>query len=585
MSPDGRRIVTGGADGMLAVFDNGGKRLEQVRLGSKISSVAFSRDGGEIITASADRRVRIWQTGALWAGAQTLFQTTQAQSRLVGLEQAVLSPSGQQVLTVSSAQAWLWSRRGATRPMILSDWRGPFISAGFCSDGQRIFALTQDGKLRLWHQQQNRFEVPISVLPQRDITALRWSADGKRVLLASADRTAQLLSADGSGGPLAIYENLGEISAVALAPDSSHIAIASEDGAVKLLKDDGRGPYALLRGHSGAVSHVVYSPDGRFLASAASDRQVRVWSLAEPERAARVIAEYKGQIESLAFSPDAGKLLVLAQTSSPGQKVIEVWDLRAQDKRQAADVLYQGGAHEAHFSPDGRQVVGVLRDGQLHVWPMDGRGGVQVISASEAQDSRSVAYTPDSRRLLAGSSHGLLLLDVAEGALSGRRVFRSAADLGWRKLEDKPILGLYSAAGGQLLLAVFDSIIHVVTPDGHPVASVDTSIIGQTQSFAVSPDGTTGVIVNKQGAAWLFSIPAQEPAEPLSMVIMRQLWRTSRRCTVTGQHPELGDAGERAYRERLNLCDSMQKCIFGSLARDPFPDCYKKLHPVDKQRY
>ena len=61
-SPDGGRIVTGSEDKTAKVWDaQGGKELFTLRVGSPVNSVVFSPDGTRIVTGSDDGKARVWR--------------------------------------------------------------------------------------------------------------------------------------------------------------------------------------------------------------------------------------------------------------------------------------------------------------------------------------------------------------------------------------------------------------------------------------------------------------------------------------------------------------------------------------------
>jgi WD40 repeat protein len=62
VSPDGERIVAGGWDATLRVWDRetGSLALVLRGHGKRIDGVAFSADGRRIVSASLDGTVRLW---------------------------------------------------------------------------------------------------------------------------------------------------------------------------------------------------------------------------------------------------------------------------------------------------------------------------------------------------------------------------------------------------------------------------------------------------------------------------------------------------------------------------------------------
>ena len=65
-SPDGRRIVSGGVDGTVRVWDaTTGEPIGAPLSGhaTTVASVAFSPDGRHIVSGSADKTLRVWDAG------------------------------------------------------------------------------------------------------------------------------------------------------------------------------------------------------------------------------------------------------------------------------------------------------------------------------------------------------------------------------------------------------------------------------------------------------------------------------------------------------------------------------------------
>ena len=65
-APDGRRIVTSGADGTAEIWDVNTGKLLQTLAGHKadISTVSFSSSGDRILTGSYDQSAKIWDAAS-----------------------------------------------------------------------------------------------------------------------------------------------------------------------------------------------------------------------------------------------------------------------------------------------------------------------------------------------------------------------------------------------------------------------------------------------------------------------------------------------------------------------------------------
>jgi WD40 repeat protein len=64
-SPDGRRLVSGGADNLINLWDveTGKPALTLHGHSAGVSAIAFAPDGDWFISASNDQTLRIWRAG------------------------------------------------------------------------------------------------------------------------------------------------------------------------------------------------------------------------------------------------------------------------------------------------------------------------------------------------------------------------------------------------------------------------------------------------------------------------------------------------------------------------------------------
>src|SRR5262249_37798453 len=153
----------------------------------------------------------------------------------------------------------------------------------------------------------------------------------------------------------------------------------------------------------GPIRSVAISPDGRRALSGGEDTIVRLWDLASGE----VIREFRGHTEwvfSVVFSPD-GKL---AYSTSGGRisrgwqdgrdAAIRVWDVET--GREAFRMEgHRGVVRSVAVSPDGRRVVSGGRDGSVILW--NAKNGVEILRFSEHAPDEVVcaAFLSDGRRV------------------------------------------------------------------------------------------------------------------------------------------------------------------------------------------
>ncbi|MGE4046209.1 MAG: hypothetical protein AB7F35_15240, partial [Acetobacteraceae bacterium] len=118
-----------------------------------------------------------------------------------------------------------------------------------------------------------------------------FSADGQRVVTASADRTARVWDLSGPRPVATVLEgHTSGVSSAAFSADGRYVVTASWDETARVWDLSGPRPVAtVLEGHTGAVSSATFSADGRRVVTASRDETARVWDLSGAQPVATVL--------------------------------------------------------------------------------------------------------------------------------------------------------------------------------------------------------------------------------------------------------------------------------------------------------
>src|SRR5688572_9451793 len=111
---------------------------------AELRSVAFSPDGGRIVTGSGDRTAKVWD-------AATGKELLTLRGHSAAIESLSFSPDGQRIVTGSSDQmSMVWDSAKGRELRTLHGHNAQIWSVAFSPDGQRIVTGSGDRTARVW---------------------------------------------------------------------------------------------------------------------------------------------------------------------------------------------------------------------------------------------------------------------------------------------------------------------------------------------------------------------------------------------------------------------------------------------------
>ena len=345
--------------------------------------VAYSPDGGTLVSGSGDTTVRLWDVES----SRELRVLRGHSDRVASVN---FSPNGSRIASCSFDKTIrVWDAQTGQLLRVLLGHSGPVSSVSFSPDGLQIVTGSFDGTVRIWDP---------------DL------ADDERIVLQALD--------DENGDQLQVLRgHEGSVTTVCYSPNGRHLASSSWDGSVRVW-DAGNGKQLrVIRGHHGSVNSVCFSLDGVRIASGSEDRTVRVWDSRTGEEI-RVMRGHENGVCSVAFSRDGRQIV-----SGSEDMTVRIWDAETGGELQSLRG-HQDWITSVTFSPDGLRVASGDRNSTVREWTIDESEASPVLSGHSDVVS-SVSFTSDGRFIATGSgdntvriwdAHTGECLEVIEGA-------------------------------------------------------------------------------------------------------------------------------------------------------------------------
>lgn len=484
-APDRPLVATGSEDGLIKLWNyKTNKQVAELSLRdpATITALSFSRD--LLLVARKDGMTFTW-----------------------GADSQGLWHDGERIKEFS------WHRSWASTMMPSPDnaYRGHELAA----------TASKDGTTALWNLHWPTSD-PLFTLDTHKqwVTDARFSWDGRRLVTASWDRTAQVWDIT---QPLIF--NVGGKMNYAEFSSSGHLLVTSGDDASAIVHNLESGiTWPCFNGVS--VRHTTITRDEKVMVTADTLGRIRLWRTGTSATGAREplgeVGKHNGIAYDIRLTRDE-KTLVSVGTD----KAVRFWDVTA--RKQTKALVLPAAGYSVELSPDESRVLVSCADGVVRILSRESGSVLHSFPARDARDwPNEAAFSPDGRWVaVAESSGSISFWEASTGRLHARLIGHIASATSVAFAPD----GQRLASAGQDGQVHFWDVSKLI--QGNSAAVPELSIRAHTAgalSVRFSPNGESIVTAGADGTVRPF--PATlgaylKRAHELQKLPYERLWQTN----------------------------------------------------------
>ncbi|HEY5913390.1 MAG TPA: serine/threonine-protein kinase [Verrucomicrobiae bacterium] len=376
---------------------------EHVTLGyhtNVVTCIAVAPDGKRLVSGGYDGNVQLWDL----ASGQLIASVKPA-----GTYGVIFSPDGKRLAAATEHGVSVWES-DSLRLLASLDVDLPIRALSFMSDDQRLAFFRKDGVIRVWDLATNH---PVTNFPGTRLSsslrgALVFSPRGDLLAVGEQSGLIRLLDPLTGAEKGRLVGHHDSVTGLAFAPTGLTLASSSWDRTARLWDVASRQEKLALTNHTAWVSSVAFAPDGYTLATSSADQSIRIWD-ATSGRQLALLKGHRGEVRAVTFSRD-GRYLI----SGGKDEAIKIWPAAQSPSPSMTNALPER-VNVLALSPDGRYVALLTADHRLTLgdpvtrqplWQLTQKGG----------HFSALAFAPWEPILATGDSLGRIeFLDVSTG--------------------------------------------------------------------------------------------------------------------------------------------------------------------------
>lgn len=395
-SPDGRYLVSGGADGVAVVLDaKTGAEVYRSLHSDQVRDIAFSKDSKRFVTASKDRYIRVWDADS---GKQLL---TMSQSDAV--QTVKLTENNRWIVSTGDDRTVrVWNALTGTE-FIQIPIKGKGTALALSKEGRFLVSGDQNGYINIWDI--GLIPAPDSILQFSGVTNSAFYSPSGKWIAVSDDKQVWLLnpktitssSARPSGSPILSLRN--NVQRMIFSTKERWLGILTAGNEVVIYNTQNRSGRTISPANP--VTGLAFSPDEKNLFTSDAKGNLQVWDLTTSKLIDTPV-KYEQSITAMVATQDQ---LILAAVDAV--HVLDINTFQELDQPKSVSVV-----DLLAINPDGTLLAATNSNGQVQIWQRE-NGIFGSPKSLTKGNGASLAFSPATDLLVIGGVDSLLLLDLS----------------------------------------------------------------------------------------------------------------------------------------------------------------------------
>ncbi len=270
-SQDGRLLAVGGTSGIYIFDSQTFSNPELIQTGVWARSLLFLPGSNTLAVGLFDNTIKFWE--------KTNRPPVKKFEDPAGWVRSIAATRDGFLLASASDddKIRIWRTDTDSLSLVLNDLAGVRVVA-LSSDGSLVAGALSDNSVRIWRVSNG--ELLHTLTGHTDwARCLDFSPDGNLLASGGFDNTVRLWNTSDGSLQKTLKGHTSSVLGVDFSPDGQTLASGAIDQTILLWDvSDGRMMHT-LKGHTDFVYAVAFSPDGKTIASGGGDNTLRVWNL------------------------------------------------------------------------------------------------------------------------------------------------------------------------------------------------------------------------------------------------------------------------------------------------------------------